>query len=214
MNNLIYSLLSISFAFAVLYSVYFIFFRKLTFFGTNRAILLSIIPFSLVTPSLGNSLIKIPVNNIYLPKFEEFLPVAQNMTTAQHTNFHAISADSILILLYSVGLTIFVIRLVLSAYMLIRLRRKSKTVKDLYYTIIYAPVAHIFSFLNWIYIPGNSLIDTEEAVLAHEKSHVKLGHTVDLILTELFVAIFWFKRPGFYFWFPIRNDAVSALSLK
>ncbi len=193
MNSFIYSLLQISFAFAALYTVYFLFFRKLTFFGTNRALLLSIIPLSLATPFIGNSLIKIPANNIYLPKFEEFIPVVQNTTTAQQTSFQTISADTLLIILYCAGLTIFAIRLVLSAFMLIRLRRKSKAVKDSHFTIIYAPVSQIFSCLNWIFIPGNSQRATEAAVLEHEKNHAKLGHTVDLILTEFFVAIFWFN---------------------
>ena len=199
MNSFIYSLLPVSIAFAALYVVYFLFFRNLTFFRTNRAILLSIIPLSLLTPFVGNSLLRIPVNNIYLPKFEEFIPVAQNTATVQHSLLHNISADTFIIILYCAGFAIFAIRLVLSAFMLIRLRRKSKVVKDSHYTIIYAPVAHIFSCFNWIFVPGNTSTQVEDAVLEHEKNHARLGHTVDLVLTEFFVLLFWFN-PLVYFY--------------
>lgn len=199
MNNYIYSLLQVSFTFAILYSVYFLLFRKLTFFRLNRAVLLGIIPLSILTPFIGNNLIKIPAGNVYLPNFEEFIHVAQNTAAVEATKGFSVSADTFIAILYFTGFSIFAFRLVLSALLLIRLKRKSIVVKDSPFTIIYAPVSQTFSCFNWIFIPGNSAHAVDNTILMHEKRHAKLKHTVDLVLTEFFSVIFWFN-PFVYFY--------------
>lgn len=202
MNNYIYSLLQVSFTFAILYSVYFLLFRKLTFFRLNRAVLLGIIPLSILTPFIGNSLIKIPAGNLYLPNFEEFIHVAQDSAAVETTKGFSISADTFIAILYFTGFSIFAIRLVLSALLLIRLKRKSNVVKDSPFTIIYAQVAQTFSCFNWIFIPGSNAHTVDNTILMHEKIHAKLKHTVDLVLTEFFSVIFWFN-PFVYFFSQI-----------
>ena len=51
-----------------------------------------------------------------------------------------------------------------------------------------------FTFFNWIFL--NDKIDdcpqTHDVILKHEKAHLALGHSYDLIFFELFKIIFWF----------------------
>jgi len=51
-----------------------------------------------------------------------------------------------------------------------------------------------FSFLNMVFInekdvPGSHL----PAILAHEEVHIRQGHTLDLLFSELLSALFWFN---------------------
>lgn len=50
------------------------------------------------------------------------------------------------------------------------------------------------SFFHYIFInPASYDYDTYEQILAHEKIHVQQKHSVDLLITELAVALLWFN---------------------
>lgn len=50
------------------------------------------------------------------------------------------------------------------------------------------------SFFRYIFInPASYDYDTYEQILAHEKIHVSKGHSVDLLFSELAVALLWFN---------------------
>ena len=50
------------------------------------------------------------------------------------------------------------------------------------------------SFFNYIFIyPDEYDFKTYEQIIAHEKIHVKLGHSLDMLLAELAVIILWFN---------------------
>ncbi|GAB5527012.1 MAG: hypothetical protein Roseis2KO_48840 [Roseivirga sp.] len=50
------------------------------------------------------------------------------------------------------------------------------------------------SFFKYIFInPASYDYDTYEQILAHEKIHVSKGHSVDLLFSELAVALLWFN---------------------
>ncbi len=59
------------------------------------------------------------------------------------------------------------------------------------------------SFFRYIFInPGQYDFDTYEQILEHEKIHVKQGHSWDLLLAELLVAVCWFNPLAWKF----RNE--------
>ncbi|MGE5406564.1 MAG: M56 family metallopeptidase [Methanosarcina sp.] len=51
-----------------------------------------------------------------------------------------------------------------------------------------------FSFLNWVFIPGN-LTDEKErnSIIIHEKVHAAQWHSIDNLLNETATAIMWFN---------------------
>lgn len=50
------------------------------------------------------------------------------------------------------------------------------------------------SFFNYIFInPEQYDFETYEQIIAHEKIHVRFWHSVDLLLSEIAVALFWFN---------------------
>ena len=51
--------------------------------------------------------------------------------------------------------------------------------------------AEPLSFLGRIRVPGEADGDDREALIAHERAHVEQGHSLDVLLFELFAAIHW-----------------------
>ena len=50
------------------------------------------------------------------------------------------------------------------------------------------------SFFRYIFInPTSYDYDTYEQIIAHEKIHIQQGHTLDLLLAEIAVVLFWFN---------------------
>ncbi|MEM9884802.1 MAG: ankyrin repeat domain-containing protein [Bacteroidota bacterium] len=56
------------------------------------------------------------------------------------------------------------------------------------------------SFFRYIFIhPDSYDFETYEQILAHEQIHVQQGHSIDLLLAEIAVVLFWFNP--FIWWF-------------
>lgn len=202
MNNYLIYLLEVSFCFSVLYIVFYLFLRKLTFHKVNRVILLILIPLSLILPVLSEVELPFKKDPINISGFDEFISI-DHLTATNHkdkiiaprSNMNII--DYILIL-YCIGFVICTIRLLAPITRLYTIKRKSKTyIKEGYHFII-ADVPAIFSFFNWIFIPESKINDYEQPIIDHEKVHSKSLHTIDLILTEIYIALHWFN-PFVYF---------------
>jgi TonB family protein len=49
------------------------------------------------------------------------------------------------------------------------------------------------SFLQWTFIPKNLNGEVVQQVLAHERAHIRQGHSFDVIFFELLNIVFWFN---------------------
>ena len=57
-----------------------------------------------------------------------------------------------------------------------------------------------FTFFNWIFI-GDDIVKGQKeyaAILAHEKAHVRLRHSYDIVFLEVFKAFFWWLPSSWY----------------
>ena len=84
---------------------------------------------------------------------------------------------------------------------ILQLKRQSKTIKlqgqQIY---VVGRDERSFSFFNWVFISENLLEDAETSsiTLQHEKAHLRLKHSYDILLIELFKVCFWWLPSVWY----------------
>ena len=207
MIDLLYFLLKVSGIFSILYLVYFSCFSRLTFHKLNRAYLLAMLPSSLILP-----IIKIEFGpNISAPKglpllFDNFANVENNLAQVNSINHFELNFSILFSTIYSIVVLIFLIRMFLNIFKLVKIKRRSVTQANGRFSIINTKGSSTFSFFGWIFLPQNTNNAIAEQIIEHEKLHGKSYHTFDLIVVELFVAFFWFN-PMVYFY---RRDLKSV----
>lgn len=206
MNSYLLYLLEVSCVFAVFYSLFYLLFRRLTFHAGNRFLLLLILPISFAIPILDVGLHPVIVGEIELPKFDEFIvSTSRVVETINSFSQKSMNVGSYLFILYWVGFVVSVFKLVLHAYKLLNLKRRSQIHFKQGYYFITANVSSVFSCFNWIFVPNNQLDTYEKPIIEHEKVHARLWHTFDLIVTEIFVALLWFNPFVFFFRKSIKS---------
>ncbi|MFY0624737.1 MAG: TonB family protein [Reichenbachiella sp.] len=159
---------------------------KMRLYLLLTTILAFLIPLiSLPNTLFGNSdhLVAIPIDTISLNAI-----AIQPQPIFTPWNFN------LLIWIYAVVSTFFLIKTIVNVCSLIRLARQSRLEK--YNHTFIRRVRNIegsFTFFNWIFL--NEDIDNNqpdyEVIIKHETAHVKLGHTYDLLFFELTNVLFW-----------------------
>lgn len=192
MNELFHYLVKSSVCVAVLYTVYWLFLSKDTFFAINRVYLVLTILLSLVLPlfpfrfqSLGTMT---PVMIFLEPVL--ITPEKIESLTVRHLSWmEAIGV------VYLTGVIIFSLRFLIQLIQLwIIVRRNGVTnrsgVKVVFVDKGYSP----FSFFNLIFIKKELCEDLHLLpILQHEQIHVRQFHSIDLILIEFLTIVQWFN---------------------
>jgi murein DD-endopeptidase MepM/ murein hydrolase activator NlpD len=183
-----------SVVFSVLYILYRLFLEKLTFHTLNRFVLIILLPISCIIPFSSNLFPSLSSEITYIPLFkqvtlervsEQFLVIKQPLIEVSY------SISSLFIIVYWFVFAIYFIKIVLNTRHLFVLRRTAEIQQKKGYQLIITDIKETFSFFNWIFIPQNSEKNT--IVLRHEITHIQLKHSWDVLLTEVFIAFFWFN---------------------
>lgn len=180
-----------AFGIAVFTGIYYLLFRKETFYRFNRIYLVSSAILSLILPS------------IHLAPFEPakgFLPVAIKSVTIMSGKVYAPGIEArqpfhFLPLLY------IIIAVILAAYLVYQvagmadlLRRHTVENRDGHKLVVINHGTHTFSFFNLIFIPaGLSKGDDYQRVVCHELAHVKQFHSLDILLFQVIKILQWFN---------------------
>ncbi len=216
MSKLILYLLEASVLLAVLYGLYVVLLRKLTFFSLNRFFLLTILSFSLLVPLLSFDLFSTakpvfqrPVSELsdlrltYYQALDDWI-MENNRPSAQRTPFlrepnspeQPTSLFLILTLIvYCIGLTATLSRTVWTLTWMYRLKHNhpKELIDGVWVAKIPYPIAP-FSFLNAVFVQEETLQDEAfQQILAHEKTHIDQRHSVDLIYVQLLASLLWFN---------------------
>jgi murein DD-endopeptidase MepM/ murein hydrolase activator NlpD len=193
MNSSLLYLLQVSLLFGSFYLVYKFLFSKFTFHAVNRSVLLVLIPLSLLLPFSAALFPQIELLTTQLPFIEEFTAFQNLEYFADESSvgtLQTIHYSFWVLLAYALGVVCHLVRFSLTTFVLVKLKRKAQKIQS-NNTILYrADVSETFSYFNWIFIPATEIVD--ELIITHEKAHRKQLHSVDVILTELFIAFFWF----------------------
>lgn len=185
----LYYLLESNLYLAIFYGFYLIFLQKETFYGLNRAYLISSSLFSFVIPLLQvGSLHKI----IYGDNAENLANINPNLQHLQTRDLSNIALENITTILYLVIVAYLAIQLLLSLYKILSLALPAK--KQRLDSVIYVELngsVSAFSFFNLLFINPSS--SEKNTILKHEMVHIKQKHSVDILFFELLRIINWFN---------------------
>lgn len=190
-------MLQASLTLALLYSIYWLAFRRTGLHRLNRLVLIGIAVASLALPILASRLPDLtPLPNIKAIGFVKYNPYPSLPGPTSHLQPIRVNLGPVIIAgLYLFGLTIFLIRLIDPIVTLIKLIRKSPTQREATYTLVQlTQPSPPFSFFRYLFLHKAGYPEAQQKnILLHEQVHIRQHHTLDILFMELYTAIFWFN---------------------
>ena len=173
---------------AVFYIFYRLFLIKDTWHRLNRTMLLATAVLSFILPLCIITIHKTQV----IP-----MPMARLIEAVSNTPVQSATPwwHTALMTLYAAGVA-FVLARVLTSVLRVRgiIRRARKEVMpDGTVVYIMPGNAASFSWMGHIVISEADWNNNETAIISHEKAHVALHHSIDVLITDLITAVQWFN---------------------
>lgn len=218
MTRLIMYLVESSAVLVLFYLFYVLVLRRETFFSLNRFFLLVSLAFSLLFPLVsfdfnpsGALAVERPVEEISRIRRSYYDAMAQwelesrmaatslsaeaGATLQRPTTDWAGLLLKALLLVYAVGVVASLSRMFYSLHWLWRLVSDHPVADVDGVRVVKLPYPMApFSFLRYVFVHSELVGTTEfDQVLAHEKTHIRQRHSVDLIFVQLLAAFFWFN---------------------
>lgn len=176
-----------------------------TFFKWRRLSLLTIYVLSLLLPAIDLSVLvneTAPLSNI-LPRMAYNLP--EVTVQPAHDTF---DWPQLAVWLYAGVALALLLRVLWQVVVVCRLAQRSERA-TLHGTAVclltgdYSP----FSFFRWIFVnPDDKTPSQVQQILTHEQTHVAQWHSADALLSQLFVAAFWFNPVAWLMRLQVRNN--------
>ena len=192
---------------SLILAVFYLFYKLLcsrdTLHRFNRGLLLLILALSAVLPFIH---IDLPtISQEASAVFEELTMtiepteiVTSGVATTEQaapTLWQQIPWNAVFIGFYIIGLAVCLARFVSSLLSIVRLIRKSQrqVLPDGTILITHDKAYGPFSWMRYIIVSERDLRDNRDMILAHERAHIRLGHSWDLLLAQLCVTAQWFN---------------------
>lgn len=198
--------LKVSLILALVYGGYWLLFKTNTQFQLRRSIVLLILVLAVLTPFMRIE-IRIPsvkqVTQVsetipmLFPKSHNTVTVSsQAPSTPDTTGSSAFGWREVLTYTYLTGAIISFLMLViemskLSIWYFLGVRRT-----DIQNNVItHRGIKYPFSFWKWIFVPQGTDYDKEtwEIIEEHESTHLRQGHSVDMIMTGIIQCLLWYN---------------------
>jgi len=192
MNAIIIYLIQTAICLASLYLIYWLFFRKDTFFTANRFYLIGSIILSFILPMFEIPVFYHNTDVIYVVALETITVTAQKIESGMAQNYTLYQTA---LIVYLTGASIFLLRFVFQLLQLAFLIWKFGVSKMDGLSIVkikskYSP----FSYFNFIFLNEDNLKDEHlKNILDHEIIHIKQKHSLDLIILEILTVVQWFN---------------------
>ncbi|MDM1406308.1 M56 family metallopeptidase [Myroides sp. DF42-4-2] len=174
--------------------IYKLFLEQTKIHEFKRYYLLAALVLALILP-----LVKIPSTSpltIANSKLQELNEIIISPTTSSTADavYSYITPSTVLLLLYSLGVLIMLIRFFKSIQQYKKLEQRGSLVYDRGQRFVL--VDHIdtaFTFRDTIYLPLYIPIDWTNKIILHEYNHVKQHHSRDILFIEILKIVFWFQ---------------------
>ena len=186
---------------AVFYLLYKLLCSRDTLHRFNRGLLLLILALSAVLPFIH---IDLPtISQEASAVFEELtmtiepteIVASEAGTTEQvtPTPWQQFPWHAVFIGFYIIGLAVCLARFVSSLLSIVRLIRKSQrqVLPDGTILITHDKPYGPFSWMRYIIVSAQDLNDNRDMILAHERAHIRLGHSWDLLFAQLCATAQW-----------------------
>ena len=192
-------ILQVTIGWSLFLLLYFVMFRKETFFQLNRWYLITTLIAGLLIPlakyvSINTLFETSPaVEYVYYLNqgFDQFEITVTAVAESSSFNF-----PSLLLLIYTVGVCLLILRLLFGLFRISIIYRNGSTTSFKQFELIQSKaIQSPFSFLNKIFVPERiNFLDKEtNKVLAHEQCHCEEWHSIDILLLEILNILFWFN---------------------
>jgi BlaR1 peptidase M56/Sulfatase-modifying factor enzyme 1 len=182
---------------ALFYGLYLLIFSRLTFIRLNRIYLLSSLVISLCVPLISYQweetvLINEPTAETSANDISTPLLLQKNLSQFDKISTKEKPFDWVILLqiLYVLGIIFMFGKLLFFMIKILKMSRLRNN-KD------YISTKGVFansSFFNLIFIDDSTLSEPEiEQIMAHERWHIRLYHSYDLLFVEILKVVFWFN---------------------
>ena len=128
------------------------------------------------------------------PTMEEVAP-ATSPTLWQRVPWQQIPWRMVLVSIYLIGVAVYLVKFVCglaSIGMLIR-RSKCREMADGTILVTHTKDYSPFSWMRYIIVSERDLQENHDMILAHERAHIRLGHSWDLLFVQLCSIVQWFN---------------------
>ncbi|HWZ14872.1 MAG TPA: M56 family metallopeptidase [Mucilaginibacter sp.] len=201
----IYYLLEANFYLAIFFLLYYLVFRKETYYQVNRAYLLVSSALAFFIPIVQLGFLK-PVQS-----YSQITPVIPTptypvtMITAHAVNpIHIWHIADYYLPFYLLVVSILLTHLAWKIYRLVRLSRsKRKTSIDSFQLVETDGKQGAFSFFNYIFI--NPQLSLKNTIISHELIHLRQRHSWDILFFELLKIINWFNPVVYMLQYSIKE---------
>ncbi|MEP1033754.1 M56 family metallopeptidase [Ekhidna sp.] len=123
--------------------------------------------------------------------FEEGVKDSKTVILSNNESQTEVNWRLVFSICYLVISVFYLIRIIIGIVQIIRLRLVSSVLPD--ENSVFQVNSSSFkgaSFFNWIFI-GGSIETDRDVIIQHERVHAKLGHSVDILLSHIYRALFW-----------------------
>ena len=196
MEQFLYYLLRASVVMVLFYGFYKLFFGKNTFHRINRLMLILLSITVCILPLFRFSLLpekkREPiVTENFTFDLSEIPIVEYNYVEPQIV----IPWQQILFVLFIVGLAFALTRYLIGLAQLMQIIRKSEKqlLADNSVLCVTEKEVSPFSWFNYIVLLRNDMNAENRAIINHERAHIHLLHSLDMIFFDLFTSVFWFN---------------------
>lgn len=169
-------------------AVYYAVLRRLTYYALNRYFLLLGVLFSFCYPLMDLSGFFDAKDNSALPELSrQFRTMVTVEAPPAYINY--------VYGLFFIGFMIVLVRMIRQGIALYRIHRHSQqaTIDNQPVQLISEPVG-AFSFCRRIYInPSLHQQESLHTIVAHERVHVRQWHSIDILLVEMGLLLYWFN---------------------
>ena len=182
---------------AVVLLVFYLFYRALlkkeTFHRFNRIVLVGtavfsfILPLCIITVHLpAESTVAVGAVETFAGTLADEFPAAGDISPWWHMA---------LVVVYLVGVFYVLARVVVSVVMILKIVGKGKIVMEEDGCKVVVPDSGKgpFSWMRYIVMSEEDFMENPDAILAHEKAHIRYGHSVELLLVDVMAAFQWFN---------------------
>ena len=182
--------------------MYLFFLNKLTFHSINRVVLLLLVPLSLLIPFSNNLLSSFSSKLISIPLFEQVKldAISSQLHVVEQpflqSSFHY---SNLFTSIYWLVFSICILRILITVVQLLLARNNAIIKREKGYQIIITNVPEVFSYFRWIFIPTKKFEEFDPQILEHEKAHIELKHSWDVLFIEFYIAFFWFNPLLYYY---------------
>ena len=177
-----------------------------TFHRFNRVALLVVMALALVLPWIRFSLdASSPIFPHMVVLDEMFVTPASEAQPAQASSLWSLSG--IVTVLYFVGMTAVLVWLLHSQWSLRRLLKTGRTESlpgDITLHVLPGDIAP-FSYFNHIVISEQDYRDNPQEILTHERAHVSLRHSLDVVFVSLVTLFQWWNPAAWLLCHELRQ---------